>query len=402
MSKNQLLIRDITKKVTGRYDEYVELSAEVDGDRICFRAPREFDLPVCAEPFVGVALLEAMYRNADIVIDQQAALSEKLALALPEIQSIYKCWNSDLSVIKIIARHAPQTADYERVSCYFSAGVDASHTALRHLDKISHLVMIGNFESSGNSPESWQRSIEKQSRFAQSIGKQLVPIWTNAKEWIHEKKIFWGFAQGLFLGSMASLLQSRIVYIASTFTYSEILPWGSSPLSDQLWSTEATQIVHDGAAFRRGQKLEELSKNQSFLDNLKVCWLSEDENCGQCSKCLRTMLGLKLLGVTSKALPELNNESKVLKILKPAGDTDLTNLRDLIKMAYAARDKRVLKTLIGFHRRYLIRNLIVQFDKYILNPVIKRIYRKVFKDMWAGGYYKLRVTMLSDNHLKKD
>ena len=32
MSKNQLLIRDITKKVTGRYDEYVELSAEVDGD----------------------------------------------------------------------------------------------------------------------------------------------------------------------------------------------------------------------------------------------------------------------------------------------------------------------------------------------------------------------------------
>ncbi len=111
MSKNQLLIRDITKKVTGRYDEYVELSAEVDGDRICFRAPREFDLPVCAEPFVGVALLEAMYRNADIVIDQQAALSEKLALALPEIQSIYKCWNSDLSVIKIIARHAPQTAE---------------------------------------------------------------------------------------------------------------------------------------------------------------------------------------------------------------------------------------------------------------------------------------------------
>lgn len=400
MSENQLLIRDITKKVIGRYDEYVELSAEVDGDRICFRAPREFDLPVCAEPFVGVALLEAMYRNADIVIDQQAALSEKLALALPEIQSIYKCWNSDLSVVKIIARHAPQSANYERVSCYFSAGVDASHTTLRHLDKISHLVMIGNFETSGNSPESWQRSIDKQSQFAQSIGKQLVPIWTNAKEWIHEKKIFWGFAQGLFLSSMVPLLQSKIVYIASGFTYREASPWGSNPLSDPLWSTEATQIVHDGAASRRGQKLEELCKNQSFLDNLKVCWLSEDENCGECSKCLRTMLALKLLGATSKALPELTDESESLKMLRPTGPASLSLLEDMIILAYAARDKKVLKTLISFHRRYLIRDLIVQFEKYILKPGFQRIYRKVFKKIWGDGYYKLRVPLFSDRHLQ--
>jgi len=400
MSKNQLLIRDITKKVTGRYDEYVELSAEVDGDRICFRAPREFDLPVCAEPFVGVALLEAMYRNADIVIDQQAALSEKLALALPEIQSIYKCWNSDLSVIKIIARHAPQTADYERVSCYFSAGVDASHTALRHLDKISHLVMIGNFEISGNSPESWQRSIEKQSRFAQSIGKQFMPIWTNAKEWIHEKKIFWGFAQGVILCSMASLLQSRIVYIASGATYRDASPWGSHPLTDPLWSTEATKIVHDGACFRRGQKIKELCQNQLFIDNIKVCWESEDENCGQCSKCFRTMLALKLLGATSKALPELADESKALKMLRPTGPASLQPLESMIILAYAAGDKKVLKTLISFRRRYIIREFILQFEKYILKPGFKRIYRKVFKKIWGDGYYKLRVTMLSDNHLK--
>ena len=400
MSKNQLLIRDITKKVTGRYDEYVELSAEVDGDRICFRAPREFDLPVCAEPFVGVALLEAMYRNVDIVIDQQAALSEKLALALPEIQSIYKCWNSDLSVVKIIARQEPQSEDHERVSCYFSAGVDASHTALRHLDKISHLVMIGNFEISGNSPESWQRGIDKQSQFAQSIGKELVPIWTNAKEWIHEKKIFWGFAQGLFLGSMAPLLQSKIVYIASGFTYRSASPWGSNPLSDPLWSTEATQIVHDGAAFRRWQKLEELCKNQSFLDNLKVCWLSEDENCGECSKCLRTMLALKLLGATSKALPELTDASESLKMLRPTGLASLSPLEDMIILAYAAGDKKVLKTLISFHRRYLIRDLIVQFEKYMLNPGFKRIYRKVFKKIWGDGYYKLRVPLSSDRHLQ--
>jgi hypothetical protein len=400
MPDNRLIIRDIQKNITGKNDEYVELSAEVDGYRIYFRTSREFDLPVCAEPFVGVALLEAMCRNADIVIDQEVALSEKLAAALREIQSIYKCWNSDLSVIKIIARQEPQSEDHERVSCYFSAGVDASHTALRHLDKISHLVMIGNFEISGNSPESWQRSIEKQSRFAQSIGKQFMPIWTNAKEWIHEKKIFWGFAQGVILCSMASLLQSRIVYIASGATYRDASPWGSHPLTDPLWSTEATKIVHDGACFRRGQKIKELCQNQLFIDNIKVCWESEDENCGQCSKCFRTMLALKLLGATSKALPELADESKALKMLRPTGPASLQPLESMIILAYAAGDKKVLKTLISFRRRYIIREFILQFEKYILKPGFKRIYRKVFKKIWGDGYYKLRVTMLSDNHLK--
>ncbi len=400
MPDNRLIIRDIQKNITGKNDEYVELSAEVDGYRIYFRTSREFDLPVCAEPFVGVALLEAMCRNADIVIDQEVALSEKLAAALREIQSIYKCWNSDLSVIKIIARQEPQSEDHERVSCYFSAGVDASHTALRHLDKISHLVMIGNFEISGNSPESWQRSIEKQSRFAQSIGKQFMPIWTNAKEWIHEKKIFWGFAQGVILCSMASLLQSRIVYIASGATYRDASPWGSHPLTDPLWSTEATKIVHDGACFRRGQKIKELCQNQLFIDNIKVCWESEDENCGQCSKCFRTMLALKLLGATSKALPELADESKALKMLRPTGPASLQPLESMIILAYAAGDKKVLKTLISFRRRYIIREFILQFEKYILKPGFKRIYRKVFKKIWGDGYYKLRVTMLSDNPLK--
>lgn len=400
MPDNRLIIRDIQKNITGKNDEYVELSAEVDGYRIYFRTSREFDLPVCAEPFVGVALLEAMCRNADIVIDQEVALSEKLAAALREIQSIYKCWNSDLSVVKIIARQEPQSEDHERVSCYFSAGVDASHTALRHLDKISHLVMIGNFEISGNSPESWQRSIEKQSRFAQSIGKQFMPIWTNAKEWIHEKKIFWGFAQGVILCSMASLLQSRIVYIASGATYRDASPWGSHPLTDPLWSTEATKIVHDGACFRRGQKIKELCQNQLFIDNIKVCWESEDENCGQCSKCFRTMLALKLLGATSKALPELADESKALKMLRPTGPASLQPLESMIILAYAAGDKKVLKTLISFRRRYIIREFILQFEKYILKPGFKRIYRKVFKKIWGDGYYKLRVTMLSDNHLK--
>ena len=289
---NPLIIRDLRKSISCDCNE---VSADVDGDRVFFRVPLQYELASRGEPFLGIALLEAMIRNVDISIEDSLPISEKLYKILPEIQTIYACWNSDLHKVNIHARIDPSKDFYERVASFFSAGVDGSHTLYRNITEITHLIMLSGFEVGGNTPESWRKSVEKQAVFARNIGKELIPIETNAKQWTDQRKITWAFAQGLILSSMGPLLKSKRIYIASTHTYNELLPWGSHPLTDPMWSTESTEVIHDGAGYRRGEKMRDLCKNQKFLDNLTVCWRSTYENCGECPKCVRTMTALYLL-----------------------------------------------------------------------------------------------------------
>lgn len=122
---NALIIRDLRKSIVCDCNE---VSADVDGNRVFFRAPLKYDLASRGEPFLGIALLEAMIRNVDIRIEDSIPLSERLYKILPEIQTIYACWNSDLRKINIHAHIEPIEDVYSRVASFFSAGVDGSHT----------------------------------------------------------------------------------------------------------------------------------------------------------------------------------------------------------------------------------------------------------------------------------
>jgi hypothetical protein len=92
--------------------------------------------------------------------------------------------------------------------------------------------------------------------------------------------------------------------IASTEPYhSLVLPYGSNPVTDWLMSSYAFQIVHDGAAFTRSEKVRELANWPEALRYLQVCWQGDqkDRNCGRCEKCIRTILNFRAVGL---GLPE--------------------------------------------------------------------------------------------------
>lgn len=367
---NTLIIRNLRKSCTFSFNE---VSADVDGDRVFFRAPLQYDLSSRIEPFLGIALLEAMIRNVDIMIEDSIPLSEKLYKRLPEIQTIYACWNSDLHKINIHAQIEPIKDVYNNVASFFSAGVDGSHTLYRNINDINHLIMLSEFEVRGNTPESWLKSVEKQTAFAQTIGKKMIPLENNVKQWTHKRKITWSFAQGLILSSMGPLLKSKRVYIASSHTYNELFPWGSHPLTDPMWCTESTNIIHDGASFRRGEKIRDLCKDQRFLDNLKVCWRSNSDNCGECQKCVRTMTALYLLGASSKALPKLDENLAKLKSFRKSNESSATFLEDAMILAKNTQNKTVLKILRRYYLRFQTFQVLKKMDQYIWGG---RIFRR--------------------------
>lgn len=370
-------------------NDYNELSAVIDGDRIFFRAPPHIKLECRGEPFVGIALLEAMVRDVNIRIEDSMTVSSKLHRQLTEIQSVYTSWNESLREITIEAYTEPIEELYSNVGCFWSAGVDSSHTLLRNLNQVTHLIMLGGIEVRGNTSDAWRQSVENQSTFCRLIGKELIPIKTNAKQWIEKRKISWSFAQGLVLGSMGSLFRCKQIFIGASHTYSELFPWGSHPLTDPMWSTESTELIHYGA-IRRSQKIIELSKNDHFLNNLQVCWNSPHHNCGECSKCIRTSIVLFLLNISSKALPELDNLDK-LKIYKNCRDeSGLTFLEDLMILARDVKNPQVHKLLKGYYRRYKIREIFVMIDGYMLGSILKRMYWKLSKASWLNTRVKLK------------
>ncbi len=119
----------------------------------------------------------------------------------------------------------------------------------------------------------------------------------------------WGKYHGAALASVALLFQHRFrrVLIAATNTYAELFPWGSHPLLDPLWSTELTEIEHDGGEATRFDKMAYISQHEIAMRWLRVCHANPNGayNCGRCVKCLRTRIVLRTVGALErcKTLP---------------------------------------------------------------------------------------------------
>ena len=370
---------------------YKELRGSMNGEIVYFRVPEKFDLYPMAECFLGLALLDAMITNSTIVVDDSVSISKELYDRFPEIQSIYSCWNEDLHIVNLEANISDEITQFDSIGSFFSAGVDSSHTLLRNQDEISHLIMIRAFDS-GNDEESWKKRVKKQTQFADSIGKVLVPVDTNVREWAESRKISYGFLHGLFLSSVGGVFGMKRSYVPSSHTYAELFPWGSHPLSDPMWSTESTEVIHDGAGFRRGAKMKDLLKETVLADNLQVCWRTTLDNCGECPKCTRTMVAVKLLGREIKSLPPLGNIKK-LKMLKAIDESGATFLEDAMLLAKETGDTEIYRVLKHYYRRYQIGLILPLIDRYLFANFLRSLYRKIKKPDWLT----YRVTLRGSN-----
>jgi hypothetical protein len=135
---------------------------------------------------------------------------------------------------------------------------------------------------------------------ASELGKPLVVVSTNLRKFTDDHAHWEGY-HGSALATVALLLSPRFhkVYIPGTLTYAHLVPLGSHPILDPLWSTEDVSIVHDGCEAARLDKIAEIASSATACRWLRVCWIDEGGayNCGRCEKCLRTMVAMKALGV---------------------------------------------------------------------------------------------------------
>jgi hypothetical protein len=262
------------------------------------------------DPLLPALLVPCMQAGEALVLPGE--VSPRLLAGAERAQQILHSWYPELAVVDIQARARSQGHRSPASGCatFFSGGVDSFYTALGCLDgtiqgpPLSHLLYIRAF---GLPVEQGKDVVHTQSgmeAIGRELGLELVPVTTDLTSRFPLK---WdAHYHGAALASVALALSGGIgrVLVSASFFYADLVPWGSHPLLDPLWSTEWLELRHVGGEARRCDKLQALARNPLALRTLNVCLAHGNrggpDNCGRCTKCVRTMVNLDLLGLLGR------------------------------------------------------------------------------------------------------
>jgi hypothetical protein len=323
----------------------------VDDERIPIRYRASVPLSVDrADAFLPVGLLAAMRTGATLVLP--GPLSPRLLEAVATLQDIIVAFSDgELRAVPVDAEPATDvpTPAGRGIGAFFGGGVDAWYTALEHADELTHLVHCQGFDAFDPASARGSAALRNAEEAADGLGTGLVVIDTNVRAVCARfgtRSIAWGPG----LATVALLLQSELerIAVAASDYYGSLVPWGTHPLLDPLWSTEAIEIDHDGCESRRSEKVVRLATCELALQHLRVCNLQTAEwNCGRCEKCLRTQATLRLAGALGRcpSFPD-TLDVRALSRLPMTHDPNRTYTRENIRLAREVGDWPVLAALV--------------------------------------------------------
>lgn len=297
-------ILEVRKEITTTKTKLIGLVQYDNKDpiEVYYEFDRKYEnfINVSADAFVACSFIPSMFYHEDLEVIPQ--VSEQLIYNLNQIKGIYCQWYPELKNINVKANNL-KTKEYghKNIGSFFSLGVDSFYTLFKNnniFPPISHIIYMSGVEESLSSMKDEKDTIAKVKEIGEKTHKQVIIGKTNMRDCF---PIIWSkYYNGSGLSSIAIALSNGFskVLLPSSFKYIDIFPWGSSPLTDHLWSNEKTRIIHDGSEVGRTEKIISIVDESLFIDNVRVCLYTfgENKNCGKCSKCVRTMLSLFICG----------------------------------------------------------------------------------------------------------
>jgi len=353
--------------------ERQRVSADVGNDELWFEFPLGTDLPeTVADSFAIMALAPSMLCNEPLRVAPEYPVSSTLVDNLAEVQKIFNCWNPAFRIVPIDARRASPGPCREVDASMFSGGVDSIHTLMRHRDRIEEAVLIGGFDMSVRREQMAAAEL-RNSELAGRFGARLCYVHTNQISWGAKTGVNRRFWNSAYLAAAVLPLRYRTVRIPSSHTYAALNPTGSHVVLDPLWSNGCTQVMHSDVDVRRTQKMQAIVTDPYIVDRLQVCWDSANENCGECGKCVRTMLTLNLLGRTGPFPRALGTrEMRKIVVRDWEGADFIHDNRRFAREVGRAEVARALGTCL---RRYQRRKCLREFDSGFLGGSVHRLRR---------------------------
>lgn len=312
---------DVVKQSVPEREDSVRLSGQVEmksGEHfeIWFEVPRaiEHQLSDSGNPWI-VAMLPYALGTGE-TITSELPVDVRLLENLKGLISVWCQWRPELRVPIIeapVLPWRPSDQGVGRTAAFYSGGVDSWFTVLRHapelepmaIGQVDDLLTVHGFDIPLEAEDEFDKLVSTLSQGATALGRELLTVRTNLRRVDSLWARGWGWlTHAAGLAVVALVLEKRLgqALIGSAYPYGKLIPWGSHPMTDVLFSTTTLAIRHDGASFTRVEKTRLLARHPVALEHLHVCWKDGlATNCCRCAKCLRTMMALELLGGLEKS-----------------------------------------------------------------------------------------------------
>lgn len=273
------------------------------------------DVPdsVAVIPLIGNILPMAWLCDAEIILDE---LDQDFYKNLNAVKKGYMDMYSMLdftgkvTVSSIVNNQKKKCMDRNNAAAFFSGGVDAYTTLLRHIEEKPLLMVLWGADIKLQDTEGWGKVTAHIQSVSDAYKLNWVCVRTNFREMINEGELeslvnnsgdgWWhGFQCGIAIISHAAPIAYAYgmerAYIASSFPEKMKGQYtcASDPTIDNNIEYCGCKTVHDGYELDRQEKIRYLvsKKAEGNPINLRVCWESSGGgNCCRCEKCYRTIL----------------------------------------------------------------------------------------------------------------
>ena len=225
----------------------------------------------------------------------EGPFSERLSLGLDEYWKVMALWKpKEFSHFRLTgAQLLPETITPGRAAAAaFSGGVNSFFTQFCDNERpagfrMKYAMFAHGFDIPLKDEDIFVNAAAQYEPLLAERGVELLRVTSNVRDFVPTGK--WEMAHGSVLVGTALTLSAGVsrFFVPSSANYLTIRQWGSSPLIDGLLSTDGMQIIHDGAAYSRFEKLRAMKDWEPLQKVVRICYEHPDafQNCGQCKSC---------------------------------------------------------------------------------------------------------------------
>jgi hypothetical protein len=353
----------------------IRLEARVQGETLFWELPRLASFEPRGEPFVCALLPAAMRAGTAITLPDDLPLDPTFLTNIERLQSVFLRWFPELRQVTIRATIGARTVRTLDRATGYSGGIDSSFTLDVLGDRLDTALLIDGIEYREESPELFDQISSTLDAAVEHRGLRLVRVRTNVKAFGRALGAKWSESLGGAIASTVHAAGFAEYHVAASNSWENLRPYGSHPLTDPLWSSATVRIDHHGAELRRIDKIRYLGTVPDLLKLVRVCFQGSDYNCGRCQKCLMTMAGFRALGISSPALPRLD-DATLLRQVVVEHDGDLVDWEELLVPGLEKTDPALHHELGRLVRRYRWRRLAKSFDELAMGGRFRGLLTK--------------------------
>jgi hypothetical protein len=300
---------------TKKSDQAIEIGVAIEGKKdliLSFQGASE--LPCVNDSVFLYLYIQSMQEGTSLCFPPECPISNVLVDNMARHQEIFSQWFSDrLSPIDVSVSSVKSTHEPQGVISFFSGGVDSFFTYVEKSDEISHIFLCLGMDIQLHELNKIKLATEQYKNFAEKNNKTLLIVTTNVREVFPEAIRVLQYAAQFSALVLAYGLKK--LYIPACMDIKELFPHGSHILTNRLFSNGVTDVVNHGDTTRVAKTVA-IAAVQEALDALRICNSSDEFNCGECEKCLRTMFVIGVLNKSTNSLPKIEDKLEHLKKIK--------------------------------------------------------------------------------------